>query len=60
MTELGRSPGWLQEIDVHVGLDSTVVMLGHRPQGVEVVREHDRSLPKIPAYAAELTKSGRT
>lgn len=46
----------LQEIDVHPGLDSTVVMLGHKLQGVQVVREYDRSLPRIPAYAAELNQ----
>ena len=41
---------------MHPGLDSTVVMLGHKLQGVQVVREYDRSLPKIPAYAAELNQ----
>ena len=46
----------LQDVDVHVGLDSTVVMLGHKLQGVEVVREYDRTLPRIPAYPAELNQ----
>lgn len=46
----------VQEIDVHVGLHSTVVMLGHKLQGVEVVREYDLSLPRVPAYAAELNQ----
>ena len=46
----------VQEVDVHVGLDSTTVMLGHKLQGVEVVREYDRELPKVPAYAAELNQ----
>jgi signal transduction histidine kinase len=45
-----------QEIDVHVGLDSTVVILGHKLTGIRVCREYDRSLPKIPAYAAELNQ----
>jgi signal transduction histidine kinase len=45
-----------QEIDVHVGLDSTVVILGHKLTGIEVRREYDRTLPKIPAYAAELNQ----
>jgi signal transduction histidine kinase len=48
--------GAVQDVDVHVGLDSTVVMLGHKLQGVEVVREYDRALPKIPAYGAELNQ----
>ena len=46
----------VQEVDVHVGLDSTTVMLGHKLQGVAVVREYDRELPKVPAYAAELNQ----
>jgi signal transduction histidine kinase len=46
----------VQEVDVHVGLDSTVVMLGHKLAGVEVVREYDRTIPKVPVYAAELNQ----
>lgn len=45
-----------QEVDVHVGLDSTVVILGHKLSGIEVRRDYDRTLPKIPAYAAELNQ----
>ncbi|HSP37097.1 MAG TPA: ATP-binding protein [Frankiaceae bacterium] len=45
-----------QEIDVHVGLDSTVVILGHKLTGIDVQRDYDRTLPKIPAYAAELNQ----
>jgi len=32
------------------------VMLGHKLAGVEVVREYGASLPKVPAYAAELNQ----
>ena len=46
----------VQEVDVHAGLDSTVVMLGHKLQGVQVVREYDRTLPPVPVYAAELNQ----
>ena len=46
----------VQEVDVHAGLDSTVVMLGHKLQRVTVVREYDRDLPRVPAYAAELNQ----
>jgi signal transduction histidine kinase len=45
-----------QEVDVHTGLDSTVVMLGHKLAGVEVVREYDPTLPRVPAYGAELNQ----
>lgn len=45
-----------QDVDVHVGLDSTVVMLGHKLAGVRVERDYDRGLPPVPAYAAELNQ----
>ena len=45
-----------QDVDVHVGLDSTVVMLGHKLQGVRVERDYDRTLPAVPAYGAELNQ----
>ena len=45
------------DIDVHDGLESTLVLLGHKMgAGVEVVREYDRSLPRIPAYPSELNQ----
>ncbi|GLY05629.1 MULTISPECIES: ATP-binding protein [Actinoplanes] len=46
-----------QWIDVHTGLDSTLVMLSHKiGDGVRVVKEYDRSLPQIPAHPAELNQ----
>ncbi|MEV6595677.1 ATP-binding protein [Actinoplanes sp. NPDC051346] len=46
-----------QWIDVHTGLDSTLVMLGHKiGAGVTVVREYDRGLPEVPAHPAELNQ----
>ena len=52
---MDRSP--LQQVDVHDGLDPTLTMLGHRlGAGVEVVRDYDRSLPKLPAYEGELNQ----
>ena len=46
-----------QWIDVHTGLDSTLVMLGHKVgEGVKVVKEYDRDLPQIPAHPAELNQ----
>ena len=44
------------DLDVHPGLESTVVMLGHKLSGVQVRREYDRTLPKVPAYGAELNQ----
>ncbi|HSU66660.1 MAG TPA: ATP-binding protein, partial [Tepidisphaeraceae bacterium] len=47
----------VQEVDVHEGLDSTLEMLTHKiSPGVEIVREYDRSLPRIPAFGSELNQ----
>ena len=49
--------GSLQHIDVTEGLESTLVMLGHKlRQGVDVVREYGTDVPEIDAYAAELNQ----
>jgi signal transduction histidine kinase len=54
-SQMDRSP--LQELDVHDGLESTLTMLKHKLEtGVEVVRDYDRSLPRLPAYAGELNQ----
>ncbi|HZR51359.1 MAG TPA: ATP-binding protein [Streptosporangiaceae bacterium] len=54
-SQLDRAP--FQVVDVHELLDSTLLMLaGKMPPGVTVVKEFDRSLPSIPAYAAELNQ----
>jgi signal transduction histidine kinase len=46
-----------QWIDVHGGLDSTLVMLTHKiGNGVRVVKDYDRTLPQIPAHPAELNQ----
>jgi signal transduction histidine kinase len=47
-----------QEVDVHEGLESTLAILGHKiaERGIEIVREYDRSLPRIDAHAAELNQ----
>jgi signal transduction histidine kinase len=44
-------------IDVHDGLESTLVILGHKlKKGVKVVRDYDRSVPKICAQPGELNQ----
>ena len=45
-----------QELDIHEGLESTLVMLNRRLDGIEVVRSYDRSLPRVPVYGAELNQ----
>jgi signal transduction histidine kinase len=54
-SQLDRAP--YQVVDVHELLDSTLLMLsGKIGKGVTVVRDYDRTLPEIPAYASELNQ----
>ncbi|WP_208643454.1 sensor histidine kinase, partial [Streptomyces diastatochromogenes] len=54
-SHLDRAP--FQVTDVHELLDSTLVMLaGKIGSGVQVVKEYDRTLPKIPVYPGELNQ----
>ncbi|HYP46883.1 MAG TPA: ATP-binding protein [Propionibacteriaceae bacterium] len=46
----------VQTIEVTEGLESTLVMLSHKLQGVQVVRCYDADLPRIQAYAGELNQ----
>jgi signal transduction histidine kinase len=54
-SQLDRTPH--QWVDVHDGLDSTLVMFNHLlNNGVTVVKDYDRGLPHVPAYPAELNQ----
>ena len=53
-THMDQSP--MQEIDVHEGLESTLIMLGHKLKNVTVVRAYDKSAPRIMAYGGELNQ----
>jgi signal transduction histidine kinase len=54
-SQLDRTPH--QNVDLHDGLDATLVMLsGKKSPGVRIVKDYDRTLPKVPAYAAELNQ----
>jgi signal transduction histidine kinase len=48
----------LQPVDVREGLESTLVMLGHkiRQCGVTVAREYAEDLPRVDGYAGELNQ----
>jgi signal transduction histidine kinase len=46
-----------QEIDVHEGLENTLIMLHYRLKyGISVVRQYDRSIPRICAHGSELNQ----
>lgn len=54
-SQLDRAP--YQVVDVHELLDSTLLMLsGKIGERIKVVKDYDRTLPKIPAYPAELNQ----
>ncbi|MEV0738830.1 ATP-binding protein [Streptomyces sp. NPDC050549] len=54
-SQLDRAP--YQVADVHELLDSTLLMLGGKiGDRIKVVKEYDRTLPKVPAYPAELNQ----
>ncbi|MGF6369018.1 signal transduction histidine kinase [Paraburkholderia sp. RAU6.4a] len=46
-----------QEVDVHEGIEDTLVIMRHRlGQGIVVRREYDRSLPHLTVYGSELNQ----
>jgi signal transduction histidine kinase len=54
-SQMDRTPH--QAADLHAGLDATLTMMSAKiGPGVTVVKEYDRSLPLVPAYAGELNQ----
>jgi signal transduction histidine kinase len=53
-SQLDRAP--FQVVDVHDLLSSTLLMMSAKLHGITVVKRYDKTLPKIPAYAAELNQ----
>jgi len=49
--------GVQQEVDVHQGLEDTLLLFAHKLKyGIQVDRHYDRELPKILAYGSELNQ----
>ena len=50
--------GGLVEVDIHDGIESTLVIMGHKLKHttIEVVRDYDRSLPKLTVSGSELNQ----
>jgi signal transduction histidine kinase len=56
-SQMDRAPH--RFIDVHEGLDATLVMFGRKlgeAKEIGIVKDYDRSLPLVPAYPAELNQ----
>jgi PAS domain S-box-containing protein len=45
-----------QDVDVHEGIENTLVILAHRLKDVTIRREFDRSLPKVRALGSGLNQ----
>jgi signal transduction histidine kinase len=46
----------VQEVDIHDGLETTLAILGSRLEHVTVVRDFDRTLPRIYAHGSALNQ----
>jgi signal transduction histidine kinase len=53
-SQLDRAP--FQVVDVHDLLSSTLLMMSAKLKNITIVKRYDKTLPKIPAYAAELNQ----
>ena len=53
-SQMDRAP--YQTVDLHELIESTLVMLSSKLKGLQVVKDFDRELPPVPAYAAELNQ----
>jgi signal transduction histidine kinase len=50
--------GGVVEVDLHEGLETTLVVLGHKLKhtSINVVRDYDRTLPKLIVHGSELNQ----
>jgi signal transduction histidine kinase len=46
----------VQDVDLVKGIEDTLLILGHKLTGVEVVREYHPDLPKITAFGSQLNQ----
>lgn len=54
-SHLDKAP--LEDVDLHEGLDSTLVIFSHKlKKGIKVVRDYDRTLPTLCARGSELNQ----
>jgi signal transduction histidine kinase len=44
------------EIDIHRGIENTLTMLSHELKNIKVVREYDKTIPKLMANGGELNQ----
>jgi signal transduction histidine kinase len=51
---LGQAP--VQAVDLHEGLDNTLVILRGKLDGIDVRRDYSDDLPRVPAHGSELNQ----
>jgi signal transduction histidine kinase len=44
------------DVDIHDGLENTIVILAHRLRNITIQRDYDRSLPAVHAYGSALNQ----
>jgi signal transduction histidine kinase len=54
-TYMDRAQGQ-EEVDIHRGLDTTLKVLNHKLKRIEVIREYDPDLPKVPGSGSSLNQ----
>ncbi len=45
-----------QKVDIHEGIDSTLIMLKYKLRGIEVKTDYDHTLPQFTAHGSELNQ----
>jgi len=53
-TYMDQAP--VQEMDIHDGIENTLLILGHKLRPFTVERDYDRSLPRLCAHGSELNQ----
>lgn len=46
----------VQEVDIHEGLENTLIILRSKLAGIQIIREYASNLPRIEAYGSELNQ----
>jgi signal transduction histidine kinase len=53
-SHMDRAP--FERADIHAGIKGTLAMLAGKLTGVDVVKDFDRTLPRVPIYSGELNQ----
>ncbi|MFN8530480.1 MAG: ATP-binding protein [Anaerolineae bacterium] len=51
---MDQSP--IQDVNIHDGIENTLMILGHKLKYIHVVRDYDPNLPRVTVYGSELNQ----